>query len=165
MKNETYRSAREFRKYVCSLPQFTYSKITKIGSFSMQQPSNRTTLTCGSNDFITYFQIEINFKWINNLQHFVDEMTITQHVFVFFFHFIDRHYLGSGDWQRFWRFQVEINNIETRLLRFGRYTIVFIVKANKVLWMPLIIHDALTVVTCIFSEDERLTRRAHCLFV
>lgn len=49
----TYRSAREFLRYVCNLPRFTYSKITNIGSFSMQQPNNRTTLTCGSNVFIT----------------------------------------------------------------------------------------------------------------
>lgn len=64
---KTYRSALEFRRYVCNLPRFTYSKMTNIGSFSMQQPNNRTTLTCGSSDFITwkFYQIEIYFKWIN----------------------------------------------------------------------------------------------------
>lgn len=49
----TYRSARELRKYVWSLPRFTYSIITKIGSFSAQQPNSRTTFTCGSSVFIT----------------------------------------------------------------------------------------------------------------
>lgn len=79
----TYRSAREFRKYVCNLPRLTYSRITKIGSFSMQQPSRRTTLTCGSSDFITYFQIKIDFKWINNCKHFVYEIDNNRIWFLF----------------------------------------------------------------------------------
>lgn len=62
---KTYRSALEFRRYVCNLPRFTYSKMTKIGSFSMQQPNNRTTFTCGSSDFITW-QILPNWKFILN---------------------------------------------------------------------------------------------------
>lgn len=49
----THLSALEFRRKVCNFPLFTYSKITKIGSFSLQHPSNRTTLTCGSSDFMT----------------------------------------------------------------------------------------------------------------
>jgi hypothetical protein len=53
-RSPLFRSTLDALKKLCNLPPLTYSRMTNVGSRSVQQPKSRTIFWCGSRLFITF---------------------------------------------------------------------------------------------------------------